>query len=523
MSSAALDDLALDQAYTFTEDVRNALRSGPSATTTATPTTPDAPTLSASAGDRRLTLSFPADAQATNYEYRIRAADADAWADDDAGWVTRAPASTSSPWVVTGLTNGTTYVVQVRIVAPGVTSAPSNEATGTPTAPPAPAPAPAPAPSPAPDPAPAPAPEPIRDDAGQRPAPGQAAGTVDGVPVPVTVAPSGSGGVAVSGDGFLLEVEPADAPGTGDDPDAPGGGAPGGDDGTGTDDGTDPDTGTDPDDGSPDAEDDGGVGARADLTFTRGQSAQVRVSGFAPSSPVKLWLLSEPRLLGEFETTADGALEALTDVIGDDVDACLHTLHAQGVLPGGQQVALSLGVWIDADPYPFADVGEASVHRRAIGCLFDRAIVRGVGGQRFDPEGQATRGQLASVFAAWFDLAASAGTVTSFPDVTGSTHEAAIGALLEAGVVEGLPDGSFGTQQPMSRGQFASVLAGLLELELAATSSFSDAGAAHGGAIGALEDAGMVAGYSDGTFRPHEPIGRAQAASMIMRAILRTE
>jgi hypothetical protein len=79
-------------------------------------------------GDGALTAAFTAPAlnggaAIANYEYSI---------DDGATWTPRAPASTSSPLVIAGLTNGTAYTVRVRAINSAGPSASSNALTETP-------------------------------------------------------------------------------------------------------------------------------------------------------------------------------------------------------------------------------------------------------------------------------------------------------------------------------------------------------------------------------------------------------
>ena len=114
---------------------------------------PGAPVLdSVTAGDSSADLAWTAPtsdggADITDYEYRLGGS---------GGWTSLSTTGTSA--TISGLTNGTTYGVEVRAVNSVGNGAASNSVDVTPTAP-APDPAPAPAPAPAPDPAPAPAPE----------------------------------------------------------------------------------------------------------------------------------------------------------------------------------------------------------------------------------------------------------------------------------------------------------------------------------------------------------------------------
>lgn len=61
-------------------------------------------------GDRQLSVAFTYGAAASNVSYSL---------DGGSTWATRSPASSASPLVVTGLANGTTYRVRIRMVTTG--------------------------------------------------------------------------------------------------------------------------------------------------------------------------------------------------------------------------------------------------------------------------------------------------------------------------------------------------------------------------------------------------------------------
>ena len=95
-------------------------------------TTSSAPTItSITASSGALSLAFTAPtsnggAPISNYKYSL---------DNGATWITRSPASTSSPLAITGLTNGTSYQVKLLAVNSQGDGAASSAATGTPVAP----------------------------------------------------------------------------------------------------------------------------------------------------------------------------------------------------------------------------------------------------------------------------------------------------------------------------------------------------------------------------------------------------
>ena len=92
------------------------------------PTAPSAPLIeNISPGNAQLEVSFKASfnggSAITNYEYSVNNGDT---------WTALDPASTASPLVITGLTNGTTYQVKIRAVNAQGPGAPSEMVTGTP-------------------------------------------------------------------------------------------------------------------------------------------------------------------------------------------------------------------------------------------------------------------------------------------------------------------------------------------------------------------------------------------------------
>ncbi|HET9493376.1 MAG TPA: S-layer homology domain-containing protein [Chloroflexia bacterium] len=97
--------------------------------------------------------------------------------------------------------------------------------------------------------------------------------------------------------------------------------------------------------------------------------------------------------------------------------------------------------------------------------------------------------------------------------------DAPVQYLTELGVVGGYPDGTFRPNNTVTRAQFAKMLVAAMQwtLQTPANPSFADVPASHW-AYSYVETAaahGVLAGYTDGTFRPEAGVTRAQVAKMV--------
>ncbi|MGE7689334.1 S-layer homology domain-containing protein [Lysinibacillus sp. NPDC097214] len=117
---------------------------------------------------------------------------------------------------------------------------------------------------------------------------------------------------------------------------------------------------------------------------------------------------------------------------------------------------------------------------------------------------------------------ADAAAVT-FKDVpANSVHAEAISNLAERGIINGFPDGTFGPSKIVTRGQAAKIIAGVLELDTknVKNPNFKDVKTTHPfyGAIAALKAEGIITGNGDGTYGLNDPLTRGQMAKIIVEA-----
>ena len=175
----------------------------------------------------------------------------------------------------------------------------------------------------------------------------------------------------------------------------------------------------------------------------------------------------------------------------------------------------------------FEDIA-ASGHREAIECAAWWGVVRGFSDTSFVPDGNITRGQVASMIARALREAGEpipADATDAFPDDEGSLHEADINALADADVLLGLPDGTFNPDGAVTRAQVASMVARAYLVAAgtalpAGTDAFTDdAGSVHEADINAVALAGWVNGIGGGLFNPDGNATRAQFSSIITRML----
>ncbi|WP_110931265.1 leucine-rich repeat domain-containing protein [Paenibacillus bouchesdurhonensis] len=106
-------------------------------------------------------------------------------------------------------------------------------------------------------------------------------------------------------------------------------------------------------------------------------------------------------------------------------------------------------------------------------------------------------------------------------DVKGHWAESAIVQLVEQGIAQGLPDGTFAPNQKVTRAEFTTLLARALGLEpLEGGKGFDDT-ANHWARnyIAAAHARGIVSGYSDKHFGANDRISREQMAVMLVKAL----
>lgn len=152
------------------------------------------------------------------------------------------------------------------------------------------------------------------------------------------------------------------------------------------------------------------------------------------------------------------------------------------------------------------------------------AYVQGYADGTVRPNAPVTRAQVAVILYRLLTperLAEIETDAHSFTDVTAAdwySHEVA--TMANGGYISGYADGSFGGNDPITRAQFVTILTRFLS-QRDVDCDFTDVPARHWAynAIATAVDAGWIAGYADGSFRPDQPVTRAQVMAIINRAL----
>lgn len=179
-----------------------------------------------------------------------------------------------------------------------------------------------------------------------------------------------------------------------------------------------------------------------------------------------------------------------------------------------------------ADTDRFDDT-DGSTFEADIDCIASYGITQGVTEDRYAPNDDTLRGQMASFITRFIETGQDDELPpgqSAFLDIIGTQHEDNINKLFSAGVVEGISTTEYQPNGEVTRAQMASFVARAMtefgfEFDDDADSGFDDVeGTTHEDNIDRLADEGIVAGFGDGTFRPSDDVTRGQMARFLVGA-----
>jgi len=184
-------------------------------------------------------------------------------------------------------------------------------------------------------------------------------------------------------------------------------------------------------------------------------------------------------------------------------------------------ISILLFLPICAFAAPLEDI-EGHWAEKQIEIWLENELLLGYLDATFHPDQPITRAEFVTIINRIFGIKAEDGEVT-FSDVPkGSIYFAEVAAAVKAGYISGYPDGTFRPDQLITREEAAVIITRILGLkggeELKFTDNHEIAPWAKE-AVKALFASGIVIGYPDGTFRPKNPLTRAEMVVILLRVI----
>ena len=179
-----------------------------------------------------------------------------------------------------------------------------------------------------------------------------------------------------------------------------------------------------------------------------------------------------------------------------------------------------------AEPVEFTDVTEKAWYYGAVEYAVQNGLMKGVGNDQFDPEGTMTRAMLVTVL--WRYEGEPEAPANTFSDVkAGSWYFDAVSWAAANNIVGGVGDNKFDPDGNITREQMATILyrycngKGIDTSKQASLSGFPDAGSVSSYAQTAMQwaVAEKLVNGSDGKLLPQGNATRAQVATILMRFI----
>ncbi|WP_171687122.1 S-layer homology domain-containing protein [Paenibacillus planticolens] len=174
----------------------------------------------------------------------------------------------------------------------------------------------------------------------------------------------------------------------------------------------------------------------------------------------------------------------------------------------------------DQDAASFTDIkghwAEASIRE-----FVKQGAIDGYPDNSFKPDNKITRAEFVTVIFKALNLKAQDGK--SFEDTSTHWAKSAISTAAALGVVNGYTEQTFGPDEFITREQMAAIVIRAAQMDpVAKNIDFSDRSSVSDWARSALETAiakGLVNGYEDNTVKPQANTTRAEAVSVILRAL----
>ncbi len=179
-----------------------------------------------------------------------------------------------------------------------------------------------------------------------------------------------------------------------------------------------------------------------------------------------------------------------------------------------------------AEDMPFTDVKSSDWFYESVKYAYNNKLMEGTGGTSFSPLMKLSRAQFVTILGRM--AGAEQKEVSTFPDVeANSWYSGYVGWAVEAGIVKGLDNGTFGTNDPVTR-EMAAVMVNRFVNDYKKCNittrggmyDFKDSDKVSSWAadsIAVLRNSGVVEGDQNRNFNPGGNMTRSEAAAIFMR------
>lgn len=171
----------------------------------------------------------------------------------------------------------------------------------------------------------------------------------------------------------------------------------------------------------------------------------------------------------------------------------------------------------------FKDVSSKDFYREAVKSFVEKGYITGFSDNTFRPKGNITREQAAIIFSRVLHLEKPRTSRQVFNDVpTNATYAGEIHAVSNAGIMNGYPDGSFKPNRTLSRGEMALIISRTYELHKIqlVTNPFTDTkGTIYDQAVQKLYSANITKGMTATRFAPNNPVTRGEFVTILHRTL----
>lgn len=221
--------------------------------------------------------------------------------------------------------------------------------------------------------------------------------------------------------------------------------------------------------------------------------------------------LTPAELLSRFAVFVDGQWQ----FVGSNINPATDQISVSVTKPGTYAVFANTQQFPDLNAAPWA-VADENV-------LIGTGAISGFPNGDFEPNATATRAQVAKIITEIYDLAPATPTFSDVP--ANAWYAPYVGAVENAGIMNGVGNNQFDPNGVVTRAQFATLMARAMNLPpdvQASQLEFVDGSTAPTwaqGGIGALARVGILRGFPGDLLEANSQLTRAELAALVVRSL----